>query len=62
MSQRRTDLVLKIRAPDRGADFWGSGRGGAGLDHESWKGAVEGRRIVELGGAESEIVLMGAGN
>ena len=31
------------------------------MDHEGWKGAVEGRRIVEPGGAEGEKVLMGVG-
>ena len=59
MSQRRTNFVFKFCAPDRGAYFWGSGCGGAGLDHESWKGAVKGGRIVKTGGAEGEKVLRG---
>ena len=59
MSQRRTNLVFEFCAPDRGAYFGGGGCGGAGLDHEGWKGAVEGRRIVETGGAEGEKVLGG---
>ena len=61
MSQRRTYLVFEIRAPDRGAYFWGGGCGGAGLDHEGWDGAVEGGRIVETRGAEGEKVLRVAG-
>ena len=62
MSQRRTNLVFEIRAPDRGAYFWRGRRGGTALDHKGWKGAVEGGGIVKTGGAEGEKVLMGAGS